>query len=138
MVLVDSSIWIEAMRREGDMACKVGLEQLLDAYAVVFCSPVKLEVLGGARRTDRRRLAEYFSVIPYRAATEDDWMQALRNGWRLRDDGVTVPNSDLLIASIAIRAEIRVYARDKHFDEMAKRLPLRLYKPGYGGSYAPE
>ena len=25
MVLVDTSVWIEACRREGDLACKVGL-----------------------------------------------------------------------------------------------------------------
>lgn len=137
MVLVDSSVWIEAMRREGDMTTKVALEQLLIEYEAAFCSPVRLEVMGGARRTERKRMGKYFSIIPYRPTTEEDWEQAMHYGWKLRDNGLTVPNNDLLIATIAIRARCRVYARDKHFVAMAKHLPLLLYKPGYGGKFNP-
>ncbi len=49
MVLVDSSVWIEAGRREGSLEHKVGLENLLASYEAAWCGPVKLEVLGGAR-----------------------------------------------------------------------------------------
>ena len=56
MILVDSSIWIEAARRQGDLACKVALEAILEEYEAALCSPVKLEVLGGARKEERGRL----------------------------------------------------------------------------------
>lgn len=51
MALVDSSVWIEAARRQGDLATKVALRALLDECEAALCSPVKLEVLGGARRS---------------------------------------------------------------------------------------
>ena len=32
MALVDASVWIEWARRRGDLACRVGLEALLDTF----------------------------------------------------------------------------------------------------------
>lgn len=52
MVLVDSSVWIEALRRDGSLHVKVALESLLDAYEAQWCSLVRLEVMGGARKQD--------------------------------------------------------------------------------------
>ena len=137
MVLIDSSIWIEAGRPNGDLLCKVALEALLEAYEAALCSPVKLEVLGGTRAAERRLLEEDFAVIPYFAASERHWTRALQLGWHLRDRGHTIKNNDLLIAAIALEIGCRVYARDRHFDLMAEHAGLPLYRPGYGGSYEP-
>ena len=49
MILVDSSVWIESLRREGRLDVKLALEGLLEEYEAAWCGPVKLEVLGGAR-----------------------------------------------------------------------------------------
>ena len=85
MVLVDSSVWIESLRRTGRLEVKVALEALLEAYEAQFCPPIRLEVLGGARKEDRRRLGHYFSVIPYRNCNQDDWERAIALAWKLRD-----------------------------------------------------
>jgi predicted nucleic acid-binding protein len=138
MVLVDSSVWIEAARRQGDLGCKVALESLLEEYEAAWCSPVRLEVMGGARKEERRRLAAGFAVIPYVQVTEASWDLALENAWRLRDAGLQAPWNDVLIASVSMEHACRVYARDKHFDLMTQAIGLRLYEPGYGGSFAPE
>jgi predicted nucleic acid-binding protein len=138
MVLVDSSVWIEAARRQGDLACKVALESLLEEYEAVWCSPVRLEVMGGARKEERRRLEAGFAVIPYVQVTEATWDLALENAWRLRDAGVQAPWNDILIASVSMQQGCRVYARDKYFELMTQAIGLRLYEPGYGGSFAPE
>lgn len=138
MVLIDSSAWIEALRGKGEVGVKLAVEGLLDAYEALLCSPVRLEVLGGARAEERRRLGMYFSVIPYRAVSAQDWEQAVALAWRLRDKGLTVPWLDVLIASIAISDNIRLYTVDAHFEKMATLTGLRLYQPGYGGSYQPE
>ena len=138
MVLVDSSVWIEAARRQGDLACKVALESLLEEYEAALCSPVRLEVLGGARKEERSRLAAGFAVIPYVPVTEPTWNLALENAWRLRDAGLQAPWNDVLIASVSIEHGCRVYARDKHFDLMAQTIGIRPYQPGYGGSFAPD
>ena len=138
MVLVDSSVWIEAARRQGDLGCKVALESLLEEYEAAWCSPVRLEVMGGARKEERRGLAAGFAVIPYVQVTEATWDLALENTWRLRDAGLQAPWNDVLIASVSMQQGCRVYARDKHFELMTQAMGLRLYEPGYGGSFAPE
>jgi len=135
MVLVDSSAWIESLRRHGDMQVKLAVEGLLEAYEAQWCSPVRLEVLGGARMEERARLGKCFAVIPYRACREDDWDRAVALAWRLRAKGLTVPWLDVLIAAIAIHDGVRLYAIDAHFGEIAKHSALMLYRPGYGGSF---
>lgn len=138
MVLVDSSVWIEGLRRNGRLDIKVALESLLEAYEAQLCAPVRLEVLGGARKEDRRRLGFYFSVIPHRPARPDDWERAISLAWKLRDVGITVPWNDILIAAIAIEDCVRLYSLDAHFELISKKFPLLLYKPGYGGSFLPD
>ncbi len=136
MVLVDSSAWIESLRRNGDMRVKLAIEGLLDAYEAQWCTPVRLEVLGGARKEERTRLGLHFSVIPYRPCREDDWERAVALAWRLREKGLTVPWLDVLIAAIAIHDGVRLYAIDAHFPEIARHSGLLLYRPGYGGSFS--
>ncbi|MEO8350807.1 MAG: PIN domain-containing protein [Chthoniobacteraceae bacterium] len=138
MVLVDSSVWIEAFRRNGRLEVKVGLEGLLEAYEAQWCSSVRLEVLGGARHDERARLGEHFSVIPYRICTERDWDRAVALAWRIRDRGVTIPWLDVLIAATALHDGVRLYAIDAHFRAIAEITGLRLYEPGYGGSFMPD
>jgi predicted nucleic acid-binding protein len=137
MVLVDSSVWIEAARREGDLAYKVGLEGLLEAAEAMFCGPIKLEFLGGARTQERRRLSAYLDCIPYKAIDDTAWQFAIDCAWGLRDKGQTIPWNDILIGSLSLRWICRVYAKDQHFETMRDVLGVRLYKPGYGGSYNP-
>ncbi|MFZ4597552.1 MAG: hypothetical protein ACOYNN_02825 [Terrimicrobiaceae bacterium] len=48
---------------------------------------------------ERRRLGQHFSVIPYRACTEQDWDRAISLAWKLRDKGLTVPWLDVVIVS---------------------------------------
>jgi predicted nucleic acid-binding protein len=138
MVIVDTSIWIEASRLKGELAYKVGLESLLEEYEATWCSPVKLEFLGGARREDRKKLEFWLDCIPYRSVDEEDWELAKVNAWKLRESRLSVPWNDVLIASIAIRDECRVYAKDNHFDAMSEAIGLRLYHPSYGGRYNQE
>ena len=137
MVLVDSSVWIIAGKRDGDLAVKVALESLLDAFEACWCGVVKLEVLGWVKAEKRRKMQFFFSTIPYRTITEPTWEAAKNLGWKLRDAGLTIPNNDILQAALAIEAGVRLYAVDHHFEEIAKYAPLMLYRPGYGGSYDP-
>jgi len=138
MVLVDSSVWIESLRREGRLEVKLALEGLLEEYEAAWCGPVKLEVLGGARVEDRRKLEEHFSCLPYFPMPDAAWESAKGLAWRLRDQGCAAPWNDILIATLSIQADCRIYAIDKHFDLISRSgVGLRLYQPGYGGKYDP-
>jgi predicted nucleic acid-binding protein len=135
MVLVDSSVWIEAARRNGSREIKSGVEGLLEEYQAAVCGLVWLEVLGGARPAERQRLWMYFTALPRVVTPESTWDQAALNAAKLRDHGITVPWSDLLVATVAVSNDVRVYACDQHFTLMAPHLGILLYEPGYGGRY---
>lgn len=137
MVLVDSCVWINALSRKGSLEVKLAVQGLLDEYEAMWCSPVRLEVLGGCRKQERKRISQYFSVIPYRACREEDFEYGVSLAWRIRDQGITIPWFDLLIATIAIRDELRLYTVDKHFYAIQRFCPLYLYTPGYGGKFEP-
>ena len=138
MVLVDSSIWIESARRDGDIGIKVALEALLEEYEAATTSPVLLEVLGGSRKEERKRMAGYFSIIPHFQADAQDWEKAISVGWMMRDKGFVLPWNDILIAAVALRRNLRVFAKDQHFDSLGLLTGMRLYRPGYGGTYTEE
>lgn len=138
MVLVDSSVWIEAARREGSLAIKVGLEGLLEEYEAVCCGVVKLEVLGGAPPHQRASLARYFECIPYLPMVDGLWDKATESCWKLRDKGFSIPWNDILVGTLALAQGCRAYAYDKHFGLMQEALGLRLYHPDYGGKFRPE
>ena len=138
MVLVDSSVWIEALRRDGNLHVKLALENLLEEYEATFCGPVKLEVLGGARGQDREKLEAHFGCIPYFHMKDSAWDAAKKIAWRLRDRGCNPPWNDVLIATLSVLADCRIYSVDKHFEMMrAAGAGILLYQPGYGGSYNP-
>jgi predicted nucleic acid-binding protein len=138
MVLVDTSAWIEAHRLRGSPAVKLAVRGLLDAYEATFCGPVEMEFLGGARQDERDRLQAWCAVVPYLRNDQKLWRQAAAHFSQLRGGGLTVPWNDVLVATLALNSDCRVYAVDAHFDAMAPRLGLRLYTPGYGGQFRPE
>ncbi|MGC9452239.1 MAG: PIN domain-containing protein [Oceanipulchritudo sp.] len=138
MVVVDTSIWIEASRRDGNAECKLGLEGLLEEYEAAVCRPVLLEFLGGARKREREWLQDQMACLPRLGVTDHHWDAACRHAWILRDAGETIPWNDILIASVALDRDLRVYARDSHFGIMAGVLGLRPYQPGYCGRFVPD
>jgi len=138
MVLVDSCCWIEASRKDGKIEVKAALKHLLDEFLALLCGPVELEVLGGAKKTERKKMSHYFSVLPYRVSDHKIWREAMQTAWLLRDEGLNTPWNDVIIATMAKRYNYRVYSIDKHFPMIAEILDIRLYNPGYGGMYNPE
>lgn len=138
MVLIDTSAWIETHRLKGDLHVKLAVRGLLDAYEATLCGPVEMEFLGGARPEERERLQAWCSVLPYLRNDQRIWRQAAVNFSRLRSKGLTIPWNDALVATLAINADCRVYSVGRHFTLIAPILGLRLYTPGYSGTFRPE
>ncbi len=138
MVIVDTSAWIEFFRRDGELKTKLAVKSLLDEYEATLCGPVEMEFLGGARPAGRPKLQAWLDIVPYLPNDQKLWRRAATNFSDCRSKGLTVPWNDILIATIALESGHRVYTVDKHFDAMAKILPLRLYAPGYNGGFARE
>ena len=125
MVLVDTSVWIEAFRRP----LRVVLEQHVAFDDVVTCLPVVQEVLQGFRdeaaftRARRGMLALPIVDSPL---GEDVFLHAADLYRAGRRAGVTIRSSvDCLIAASAIRHHLEVLHHDRDFDEIAKVSTLR-------------
>jgi len=138
MVLVDSCIWIEASRAQGDLKVKLALEALLQENEATFCGPIKLEVLGGARQASRKSLSFFFEAVPYVSTQESDWQAAVELSWKLRDKGLALPWNDVLIATLSRRCVCRVYSIDRHFELLRDHAGVALYEPGYSGGFRPD
>ena len=135
MVLVDTSAWIELHRRNGNTEVKLAVIGLLDAFEATLCGPVEMEFLGGAHPDQRPKLQAWCNLLPYLRNDQTLWRKAATHVSTLRNQGHTIPWNDVLVATLAIENDCSVYAADKHFDTMSEMLGLKLYQPGYGGSY---
>jgi len=129
LTLVDSSAWIELFRGTGSRTHERLAELLRSDEQLVTTEPISMELLAGARnrahgRTLRRALA-VCAMAPVRGP--GDWENAAAVFASCRRAGAT-PRSlfDCLIASVAIRIEAPVLARDRDFELIARHTALEL------------
>lgn len=117
MIVVDTSVWIAALRSGTGLEARV-LQQLLDADEVALAVPVRLEVLGGASAADRRRLRRALSALPVLYPTDETWR--LLDGWveRAAAAGQQFGFGDLLIAALAVDNGSLVWSLDGAFARM--------------------
>ena len=128
MILVDTSVWVTALRSARSREA-ARLSDLLDADDVAVAAPVRVEILVGAGAADRPRLRRALSALPYWLPADSTWAlveswlePAARAGERF---GVT----DLLIAAIAAEHGAPVWSLDRDFGRMARLRFVELY-PG--------
>jgi predicted nucleic acid-binding protein len=111
MILVDSSVMIDALRKPDPR-----LQHLFNALQPAICGIVVAEVLHGARHAaDYTKLAAALSSFPQVALPDAIWEGVGRNLWSLRGKGVSVPFQDATIATVAIENNIELWTRDTHF-----------------------
>lgn len=128
MIVVDTSVWVAALRRQ-DSREAVVLSQLLDADEVALPVPVRLELVGGAAKADRSRLRSALSALPLLYPSDDTWRLIDRWVDRARDRGDSFGVGDLLIAALASEAGGLVWSLDSDFDRLAALGVIDLYQP---------
>ena len=124
-VLVDASVWIDFLRGDDDTVTALNL--LIKSGRVVVCGQVLQEVLQGSR--DDKALATLEAQMrlwPLEAEEPADFIEAARVFARLRWKGVTIPPTDCLMATMALRRKLLLYANDSDFDGIPG---LRRYQP---------
>ena len=128
LYLVDSSIWLEVLARGRQTPeLRRRVDQLLEQDRVATTGMVRLEVLGGAgSEQEYERLKGLLLALHQLPVVEESWSDAARLGFRLRRQGVTVPFTDLLIATIAMQAGAVLLHRDRHFDVIAANSQLAV------------
>jgi predicted nucleic acid-binding protein len=124
-VLVDASVWIDFLRGDDDTVRALNL--LIKSGRVVVCGQVLQEVLQGSRDDKAfAKLEGHMRLWHLEAEEPADFIEAARVFARLRWKGVTIPPTDCLMAAIALRRKLLLYANDRDFDDIPG---LRRYQP---------
>ena len=126
MILVDTSVWVRALRRQPSRE-KVVVQALVDQDLIATTDLVVAEVLQGANsEQDFQKLADRMQGPHFYHADEELWWRAARLSFELKSRGLITPLADLVIATVALENGLEVYAIDDHFE----RVPgLKLHVP---------
>lgn len=124
-VLVDTSVWSEFFR--GDTPVAGTLVGLLEADRVVTTGVVIYEIAQGIRSTkEKLRITALLSDLTYIEMTRELWESAGATARSLRERGVTLPVSDILLAAIALKRDLTLLTLDTHFDSIPE---VKRYNP---------
>jgi len=120
MTLVDTSSWIEAMRRDGDPAVRARVLALMGTGEAAWCDFVRLELWNGLRGAAERKQMEALEAdVTNLPTTEAVWAKARELARRARAAGVTVPGADLVIGACAWEHGVDLEHDDAHLTALA-------------------
>ncbi len=130
-VLVDTSIWSLALRRQAGAVNQeaISLRTIIEQGEDIYLLGVILqEVLQGIRNPkDFLALKEYFKAFPLIDLTREDYMRAAELKNHLLRKGKQGSTIDVLIASAAISHYCLLFTADKHFTHIAEHSELKLF-----------
>jgi predicted nucleic acid-binding protein len=120
MKLIDTSSWIDALRRDGDPAVRARVQALMQSGEAAWCDFVRLELWNGLRGTAERKQMEALEAdVTLLPTTEAVWTRARELARRARAAGLTVPGADLLIAACAWEHGVAMEHDDAHLTALA-------------------
>lgn len=129
-VLVDTSIWSLALRRDTDLNRKEVREllELIAEYRVVIIGPIRQELLSGiSDKIIYDNLKEKLSSFEDVELKTDHYEYAAELFNRCRSNGVQGSHTDFLICSVSIKNNYSIYTMDKDFLNYIKYSDIRLH-----------
>jgi predicted nucleic acid-binding protein len=116
-VLVDTSVWIEFFKPGSPTGKK--LEDLIIKNSVRICGIILYELMQGVKsEPEKTIILDALSNIRYYEMTKSLWRKSADISASLKKKGLTLPMSDIFIASIAIEHNLSVFTLDKHFEQI--------------------
>jgi predicted nucleic acid-binding protein len=126
MYLVDTSVWIHALRPAGHPSIRSLLRPLIVGGETAITDWILLELMTGLLASERKEaLLQWFAPVarlPFEAAW---WEAAVDHAARLRKRGASPAAADCLIATLAIKHQVPLIHCDADFEAMKPTLPLQ-------------
>jgi len=127
IVLIDTSVWILALRKSPAPVVRDEVDHLLAENRVAIVPMIRLELLGGTKSLDEfSRLKSRLDALQQIPASEANWEAAVQLSFKLRQQGKVVPYTDILIGSAAMVNNCMLLHADRHFDLMAEDTDLKV------------
>ena len=130
-VLVDTSVWSLALRRERpvDDGFVRELIELIDEQRVVMIGPVRQELLSGIRSEAHfNKLRDHLRAFPDLPLTSADFEVAAGFYNLCRAKGTQGSNTDFLLCAVAVNHGLTLLTADLDFTRFAGILPIRLHR----------
>lgn len=122
MVIVDTSMWIEFFNKK-DSPHGQTVQRLIETDLAVLVGPVLFELLQGARTpAETNTLGNALQILPYYDIQKSTWVDSGKRSRELRSRGITIPMTDILIASLAEKQHCLIATLDRHFEVFPKLL----------------
>ncbi len=126
MVLIDTSCWIEYFNRPGEKIAD-RVRALVRDDRAALTGIILSELLQGARTIEEA--SELRLALEAPVFLESDrkvYVRAGELGFELRQQGITVPLTDCIIAAVAEADGASVLTLDGHFEHLARVASLQI------------
>ncbi|PKL30519.1 MAG: hypothetical protein CVV45_17095 [Spirochaetae bacterium HGW-Spirochaetae-10] len=125
MILIDTSLWIEFLRVNGNVDVQIRVTDLLRSGEARIAEPILLELWNGVKgREERKQIAKIEQSVPTLPCSAAVFSLSYRVADLARGSGLTVPTIDLLIFSIAAFHKVKIESLDAHLRLLEKRIKL--------------
>ena len=126
-IIIDTSAWIESFRPQSDKAFSNLVKDLILNGRILLPGIIKTELLRGAKnKKEYNRLNELLKGLEYLPVHDEFWEKLSLFSFSLFRKGIAVPLIDTYIALLCIENTALILHRDKHFDLIAQKFPLRV------------
>ena len=134
-VLVDTSVWSQALRRQkqetvSNTSLQVvqRLGSLIEDGRVAMLGPIRQELLSGIKtQAQFESLRHILSAFPDEKLDAEDYEMAANSFNECRQLGIQGSNTDFLICAVSLAKKWPIFSLDKDFERYQKCLPLILF-----------
>lgn len=125
-VIVDTSVLISFLRDDENHTSEV--IGLLEQNRLVTTGIIIAELLQGVKSNrEEQAVAELLQVINPLEVTTSLWTKAGKMASALRREGITLPLTDVAIATLAMEHGLAIFTLDRHFEQIPG---VRLWRQG--------
>ena len=133
-VIVDTSVWLLAMRRSQALTEPVqqqalgALKDLIVDTRALMLGAVRQELLSGIKdRNQWEKLRSVVAAFPDVVLSAADYERAAEFFNICRGQGIQGSNTDFLLCAVAVNRSLPILTVDQDFVHFAACLPLQLY-----------
>ena len=130
MILVDTCIWSEALRKKKSQnrEAVLLLKQAIIDNRVHMMGAIRQEILSGIKdKKTFNTLKEKLRAFPDLLLAEEDFELAADYFNLCRKKGIQGSNTDFLICSVATNRNLEIFTSDEDFKKFKKFIPIRLF-----------